>query len=98
MNNETIAAHAPTAAECERLDWLYLGGQMQSWYDAYVAMRGRHYADLALKANIEQLKDQVANFRQFARGSLAVDMWTYYADKYLVKLTALRAVQAEVAK
>lgn len=98
MLHPTIATHAPTPAECERLDWLFLGGEMQAWYRLYAAYRGQCFADIALGVHIKQHEEQVANCRRWAKNSLFASMWEEIGDNFQRRLDALRAVRTPSAE
>jgi hypothetical protein len=92
-NPTTIAAHTPDTAQCERLTWLYLGGNIACWYAEYSAFRGKEHADAALKAEIERTAMLAARCRLYERWSLAADMWAGIAASYEAHLAAMLKVR-----
>ena len=97
MHTTTIATHAPTPAQCERLDWLFHGNQMQSWYTLYAAVRGRYFADLALAVHIGRTEAQLENCQRWEKESLCPWLWQDVGAGFQAKLEALQAVRDNTA-
>ena len=99
MLHPTATTHAPdAAAACERINWLYLGGNMAGWDAEYATLRGREHADAALAAEIDSTALLAAQCRLFERGSLAADMWGGIAEGYECRLRALLALRTPAAE
>ena len=94
MQATTPTTHTPTAAAYERLNWLYLGGNMAGWYAEYKTLRGREHANAALAAEIDSTALLAAQCRLFERESLAPEMWAGIAEDYECRLRALLALRA----